>query len=57
MEMYEFLGTNAGILRISVGCSIPVILDRLTGRTMDCYVEFMSIAYVRNFVDALSRPD
>lgn len=55
MKRYEFIGVNAGILTISMGGPMHIILDRLTGKAMDCYVEFMSIADVQNFVDARTR--
>lgn len=54
--MYEFIGANAGILDNSMGWPVHIILDRLTGKTMDCFVEFVSIQHAQNFVEARNRP-
>ena len=48
--MHEFLGSRARLLTTSMGWPIHIILDRLTGKTMDCYVEFTSIEDARSFV-------
>ena len=56
MEMHEFIGANAGILDHTMGWPIHIILDRLTGKTMDCFVEFVSVQEALKFVEARNRP-
>ncbi len=41
-EVLGFLGRNAKILTPDIGPPIHIIMDRSTGKTMDCYVEFFS---------------
>ncbi|KAL8950327.1 MAG: hypothetical protein Q9222_003632 [Ikaeria aurantiellina] len=41
-EVLGFLGRNAKILTPDLGVPIHIIMDRPTGKTMDCYVEFFS---------------
>lgn len=38
-----FLGRNAKIVSPELGSPIHIIMDRSTGKTMDCYVEFFSV--------------
>ena len=56
MEMYEFLGANAQVLNNTMGWPIHIILDRLTGKTMDCFVEFLSEKDAQDFVVSRNRP-
>lgn len=37
-----FLGRNAKIVSPEFGSPVHIIMDRSTGKTMDCYVEFFS---------------
>ncbi|QQK44383.1 Nucleotide-binding, alpha-beta plait [Penicillium digitatum] len=39
-EVASFLGRSANLLPSSQGCPIHIIMERSTGKTMDCYVEF-----------------
>ena len=38
-----FLGTHAKIITPDLGPSIHIMMDRSTGKTQDCYVEFYSV--------------
>lgn len=38
----SFLGPNAKIITPDVSTPIHIIMERATGKTMDCYVEFVS---------------
>lgn len=42
--MAHLLGRDAGILPREWGCPIHIIMERSTGKTMECFVEFVSIA-------------
>ena len=55
MELYEFLGSNTKLLTPSMGWPIHIILDRLTGKTMDCYVELASVDDAQQFVNDRNR--
>ena len=52
--MKSFLGRNANILTNNVGPAIHIVMDRATGKTMDCYVEFFSAADALAVVDKLN---
>ncbi|KAL8941368.1 MAG: hypothetical protein Q9211_001853 [Gyalolechia sp. 1 TL-2023] len=41
-EVLGLLGRNAKIVTPDLGVPIHIIMDRTTGKTMDCYVEFFS---------------
>ncbi|KAL8670198.1 MAG: hypothetical protein Q9168_005254 [Polycauliona sp. 1 TL-2023] len=41
-EVLGFLGRNAKIITPEYGVAIHIIMDRPTGKTMDCYIEFFS---------------
>ncbi|KAL8790657.1 MAG: hypothetical protein Q9213_000505 [Squamulea squamosa] len=41
-EVLGFLGRNAKIITPEYGVAVHIIMDRPTGKTMDCYVEFFS---------------
>ena len=56
LELYDFLGPNPRILSTDLGWPIHIILDRLTGKTMDCYVEFLSVEDAQAFVNDRNRP-
>ncbi|KAI9701230.1 MAG: hypothetical protein M1836_001899 [Candelina mexicana] len=53
-EILAFLGRNAKIITPDLGCAIHIIMERATGKTMDCFVEFLSsgdaLAAVNRFV-------
>ena len=60
--MVAFLGTHAKIITPDLGPSIHIIMDRATGKTQDCYVEFYSRAdaqawekYLRNRGNGVNR--
>ncbi|KXG54358.1 Nucleotide-binding, alpha-beta plait [Penicillium griseofulvum] len=39
-EVASFLGRSANLLPSSQGCPIHIMMERSTGKTMDCFVEF-----------------
>ena len=41
--MVSFLGCNAKVIPPALGTGIHIIMERTTGKTMDCYVEFLSV--------------
>ncbi|KAL8971391.1 MAG: hypothetical protein Q9183_001079 [Haloplaca sp. 2 TL-2023] len=41
-EVFGLLGRNAKIVTPELGVGIHIIMDRPTGKTMDCFVEFFS---------------
>ena len=41
-EVMVFLGRNAKVVTQDLGTPIHIIMDRSTGKTMDCWVEFFS---------------
>ncbi|ODH14625.1 hypothetical protein ACO22_06540 [Paracoccidioides brasiliensis] len=42
-EVLQFLGRNASPLTPDLGYPVHIIMERSTGKTMDCYVEFPTI--------------
>lgn len=50
-----FLGKNAKIVTPDLGSPIHIVMDRLTGKTMDCYVEFFSVGDAQAAVNAKTR--
>ena len=38
----QFLGTHAKLITPDLGPAVHIIMDRATGKTQDCYVEFYS---------------
>ena len=50
-----FLGKNAKIVTSDLGFPIHIIMDRMTGKTMDCYVEFFSVGDAQAAVNAKNR--
>lgn len=42
--MVQFLGRNAKLVTSDFGSPVHIIMDRSTGKTNDCYVEFFSVA-------------
>ena len=50
-----FLGKNAKIVTPDLGSPVHIIMDRLTGKTMDCYVEFFSVGDAQAAVNAKTR--
>lgn len=52
-----FLGPHAKIITSDLGPAIHIIMDRPTGKTMDCYVEFFSTPDARAASNSLNlRP-
>ncbi|KAL8992584.1 MAG: hypothetical protein Q9169_006987 [Polycauliona sp. 2 TL-2023] len=41
-EVLGFLGRNAKIITPEYGVAVHIIMDRPTGKTMDCFIEFFS---------------
>lgn len=41
--MVSFLGSNAKVIPPALGTGVHIIMERTTGKTMDCYVEFLSV--------------
>ena len=41
--IHTFLGTHAKTITPDLGPSIHITMDRSTGKTQDCYVEFFSV--------------
>ncbi|PGH03817.1 hypothetical protein AJ80_08630 [Polytolypa hystricis UAMH7299] len=54
-EVQHFLGRNAGILPPESGCAIHIIMERSTAKTMDCYVEFKSMADAQSALAWVNR--
>ncbi|KAJ5542637.1 Nucleotide-binding alpha-beta plait [Penicillium sp. DV-2018c] len=55
-EVTSFLGRSARQLPSSVeGCPIHILMERSTGKTMDCYVEFSTERQATEAVNRLSR--
>ncbi|KKZ65254.1 hypothetical protein EMCG_08904 [[Emmonsia] crescens] len=62
-EILQFLGRNAKPLTPDLGCPVHIIMERSTGKTMDCYVEFptkagaeCALAWVNRGLDTLQAP-
>ena len=54
----SFLGPHAKTITPDLGPAIHIIMDRSTGKTMDCYVEFFSTPDARACVNSLNlRPN
>ncbi|KAI9721267.1 MAG: hypothetical protein M1812_002429 [Candelaria pacifica] len=53
-EILAFLGRNAKIITPDLGCAIHIVMERPTGKTMDCFVEFLSsgdaLAALKRFI-------
>ncbi|KAJ5283006.1 hypothetical protein N7497_001831 [Penicillium chrysogenum] len=54
-EVASFLGRGANLLPSSQGCPIHIIMERSTGKTMDCYVEFPTQKDAEDTVNRVSR--
>lgn len=50
-----FLGKNAKVVTPDLGSPIHIIMDRLTGKTLDCYVEFFSVGDAQAAVNSKTR--
>lgn len=56
-QVMAFLGPHAKIITADLGPAIHIIMDRPTGKTMDCYVEFFSTPDARAASNSLNlRP-
>ncbi|KAJ9491009.1 hypothetical protein VN97_g2225 [Penicillium thymicola] len=54
-EVASFLGRGASLLPSTQGCPIHIIMERSTGKTMDCYVEFATVKDAQDTVDRINR--
>lgn len=55
--MVNFLGNHAKIITPDLGPSIHIMMDRTTGKTQDCFVEFFSTPDANSWVSAIrNRP-
>ncbi|CAI7650154.1 unnamed protein product [Penicillium glandicola] len=54
-EVASFLGRSANLLPSSQGCPIHIIMERSTGKTMDCYVEFATPMDAQDTVERINR--
>ncbi|PGH13207.1 hypothetical protein AJ79_03764 [Helicocarpus griseus UAMH5409] len=54
-EILQFLGRNARPLTPDMGCPVHIIMERSTGKTMDCYVEFPTKADADNTLNWINR--
>ncbi|CAG8890419.1 unnamed protein product [Penicillium egyptiacum] len=54
-EVASFLGRSANLLPSSQGCPIHIIMERSTGKTMDCYVEFPTKKDAEDTVGRINR--
>jgi hypothetical protein len=43
-EILQFVGRDASIIPSNLGCPVHIMMERSTAKTMDCYVEFVTIA-------------
>ncbi|KAG5293249.1 RRM (RNA recognition motif) superfamily domain-containing protein [Histoplasma capsulatum G186AR] len=62
-EILQFLGRNARPLTPDLGCAVHIIMERSTGKTMDCYIEFptkadaeCTLAWVNRGLDTCQTP-
>ncbi|OJD24433.1 hypothetical protein ACJ73_04210 [Blastomyces percursus] len=62
-EILQFLGRNSRPLTPDLGCPVHIIMERSTGKTMDCYVEFptkadtdCALAWVNRGLDSFQTP-
>ena len=51
----HFLGRDAKTLKTELGCPVHIIMERSTAKTMDCYVEFMTLTDAVNAVKWANR--
>ncbi|KAF7518781.1 hypothetical protein PCG10_010558 [Penicillium crustosum] len=54
-EVVSFLGHSASLLPSTHGCPIHIIMERSTGKTMDCYIEFATMKDAQATVERLNR--
>ncbi|KAJ5427394.1 hypothetical protein N7465_002464 [Penicillium sp. CMV-2018d] len=55
MEVASFLGRSSTLLPSTHGCPIHIIMERSTGKTMDCYVEFATVQDAKDTVERINR--
>lgn len=53
--MWRLLDRSARVVTPDLGGAIHIIMDRFTGKTMDCFVEFISDADVQVTVNRLAK--
>ncbi|KAJ5092588.1 hypothetical protein NUU61_007458 [Penicillium alfredii] len=54
-EVHHFLGRSAGLISPPEGTPVHIIMERSTGKTMDCYVEFVTLNDARDTVTRINR--
>ncbi|KAF4766814.1 hypothetical protein HAV15_010553 [Penicillium sp. str.  len=54
-EVVSFLGRSATLLPSTHGCPIHIIMERSTGKTMDCYVEFATMKDAQDTVERINQ--
>lgn len=52
-EVVRFVGGNAHLVPPELGIGVHIIMDRTTGKTMDCYIEFASVYEAQVALNAL----
>ena len=55
-EVIVFLGQNAQIASYGLGSAIHITMDRITGKTNDCFVEFTTIDAAQATFNSKTRP-
>ncbi|KAJ5612154.1 hypothetical protein N7510_005348 [Penicillium lagena] len=54
-EVLQFVGRSARVISVQKGCSVHIIMERSTGKTMDCFVEFDNVAAANETVTRINR--
>ena len=54
-DIVVFLGRNAKILSPNIGEAVHIMMERNTGKSMDCFVEFFSHADATALVNRITR--
>ncbi|EEP79641.1 predicted protein [Uncinocarpus reesii 1704] len=54
-EVVHLMGRKARLLPHHLGTPVHIIMDRSTAKTMDCYVEFLTLEDAKETIDWLNR--
>ncbi|KAE8150014.1 hypothetical protein BDV25DRAFT_140208 [Aspergillus avenaceus] len=54
-EIIQFVGREARLIPVEKGCAIHIIMERSTAKTMDCFVEFETVANADQVVKKINR--
>ncbi|KAJ5825254.1 hypothetical protein N7474_002392 [Penicillium riverlandense] len=54
-EVLQFVGRSARVISAQKGCPVHIIMERSTGKTMDCFVEFDTVAAASETVTRINR--